>query len=43
MTGKTNGRQKKRCKKTILRCGQGLTLLAEPGQLKTGLGGKGLL
>ena len=29
--------------KTILRSGQGWTLLAQLGQLKTGLAGKGLL
>ena len=29
--------------KIILRSGQGWTLLAQLGQLKTGLGGKGLL
>ena len=29
--------------KTVLRSGQGWTLLAQAGQLKTGLGGMGLL
>ena len=41
---RTKGRQKKRREgKMTLRSGQGWTLLAQLGQLKTGLGGKGLL
>ena len=35
--------KKKRDGKTILWSGQGWTLLTQLGQLKTGLGGKGLL
>ena len=34
---------RRRGEKIILRRGQGWTLLAQLGQLKTGLGGKGLL
>ena len=34
---------RRRGSKTILRSGQGWTLLPQLGQLKTGLGGKGLL
>ena len=34
---------RRRVGKTVLRSGQGLTLLARLGQLNTGLGGKGLL
>ena len=40
---KKKGKQKRRGVKTILRSGQGWTLLAKLGQLKTELSGKGLL
>ena len=43
MQGKRRKVDRRRGKKTILRSGQGWTLLVQLGQLKTGLGGKGLL
>ena len=43
MQGKKEKIDRKRDGKTILRSGQGWTLLAQPGQQKTGLGGMGLL
>ena len=43
MKGKEEKLERRSGGKTILRSGQGWTLLAHLGQLKTGLGGKGSL